>query len=127
MGVKGSLATTRPSKIVLNIERRAVNANPDSFTWLQKRWITRTHLWRTSISSSPLSSPCLCSSAFLHPVEENSEESRLHMYNKRNVVAKRIKYSQPPIFFSCSCRGWPTLREPPFSSPAFCSASQSQT
>ena len=49
------------------------------------------------------------------------------MYKKRIMVAKRKKYSQPPIFFSCSYRGWPTLREPPFSSPASCSASQSQT
>merc|ERR1719187_598391 len=28
IGVKGSLATTRPSKIVLNMDRRAVKANP---------------------------------------------------------------------------------------------------
>ena len=28
MGVKGSFATTRPSKIVLNIDRKAVKANP---------------------------------------------------------------------------------------------------
>ena len=29
MGVKGSLATTLPSKIELNMERRAVKAKPD--------------------------------------------------------------------------------------------------
>jgi len=28
MGVKGSLATTLPSKMVLNMERRAVKAKP---------------------------------------------------------------------------------------------------
>jgi hypothetical protein len=31
MGVKGSLATTRPSKIELNMERRAVKAKPERF------------------------------------------------------------------------------------------------
>ena len=46
---------------------------------------------------------------------------------QKNCGHQKKKYSQPPIFFSCSYRGWPTLREPPFSSPAFCSASQSRT
>jgi hypothetical protein len=30
MGVKGSLATTRPSKMELNMERRAVKAKPEN-------------------------------------------------------------------------------------------------
>ena len=58
---------------------------------VKKKRITRTHLWRTSISSSPLSSPCLCSSAFLHPVEENHERSLLHMYTQHKNCSRQNK------------------------------------